>query len=142
MSELIAWGDESVQTQGGVIPTYYMGACVCGLEERDIRRQLLSATKRKVSKLHWRDMTLSEKRRSIPVIEVLSLPHIAIAATPLDGTVTSERARRKCLELLLPTLEKEYGISRLVLESRETSQDFSSFLETLDMRELDLHHLA
>lgn len=193
MSELIAWGDESVQTQGGVIPTYYMGACICGLEERDIRRQLLSATKRKVSKLHWRDMTLSEKRRSIPVIEVLSLPHIAIAATPLDGTVTSERARRKCLELLLPTLEKEYGISRLVLESRETSQDdrdlvfvrglrsrrfisrlrvdfapgfsdarlwiadqalgaigdaqrgrqdFSSFLETLDMRELDLHHLA
>lgn len=123
MSELIAWGDESVQTQGGVIPTYYMGACICGLEERDIRRQLLSATKRKVSKLHWRDMTLSEKRRSIPVIEALSLPHIAIAATPLDGTVTSERARRKCLELLLPTLEKEYGISRLVLESRETSQD-------------------
>ena len=111
----------------------------------------------------------------------------------MDGTVTSERARRKCLELLLPTLEKEYGISRLVLESRETSQDdrdlmfvrglrsrrfisrlrvdfalgfsdarlwiadqalgaigdaqrgrqdFSSFLETLDMRELDLHHLA
>lgn len=138
-------------------------------------------------------MTLSEKRRSIPVIEALSLPHIAIAATPLNGTVTSERARRKCLELLLPTLEKEYGISRLVLESRETSQDdrdlvfvrglrsrrfisrlrvdfapgfsdarlwiadqalgaigdaqrgrqdFSSFLKTLDMRELDLHHLS
>lgn len=61
MSELIAWGDESVQTQGGVIPTYYMGACICGLGERDIRSQLLSATKRKVSKLHWRDMTLSEK---------------------------------------------------------------------------------
>lgn len=111
----------------------------------------------------------------------------------MDGTVTSERARRKCLELLLPTLEKEYGVSRLVLESRETSQDdrdlvfvrglrsrrfisqlrvdfapgfsdarlwiadqalgaigdaqrgrkdFSSFLKTLDMRELDLHHLA
>lgn len=193
MSELIAWGDESVQTQGGVIPTYYMGACICGLGERDIRSQLLSATKRKVSKLHWRDMTLSEKRRSIPVIEALSLPHIVIAATSLDGTVTSERARRKCLELLLPTLEKEYGVSRLVLESRETSQDdrdlvfvrglrsrrfisrlrvdfapgfsdarlwiadqalgaigdtqrgrqdFSSFLKTLDMRELDLHHLA
>ena len=69
MSELIAWGDESVQTQGGVIPTYYMGACICGLGERDIRSQLLSATKRKVSKLHWRGMTLSEKRRSIPVIE-------------------------------------------------------------------------
>ena len=72
MSELIAWGDESVQTQGGVIPTYYMGACICGLGERDIRSQLLSATKRKVSKLHWRDMTLSEKRRSIPVIEAFT----------------------------------------------------------------------
>lgn len=49
MSELIAWGDESVQTQGGVIPTYYMGACICGLGERDIRSQLLSATKRSPS---------------------------------------------------------------------------------------------
>lgn len=139
MSELIAWGDESVQTQGGVIPTYYMGACICGLEERDIRRQLLSATKRKVSKLHWRDMTLSEKRRSIPVIEALSLPHIAIAATPLDGTVTSERARRKCLELLLPTLEKEYGISRLVLESRETSQDDRDLMFVRGLRSRRFH---
>jgi len=194
VSELIAWGDESVQTQGNVIPTYYMGACICGLEERATRNQLLSATKRKVSKLHWRDMTLSEKRKSIHIIEMLSLPHIVIAATmPLDGTVTFERARHKCLELLLPTLENEYGVSRLVLESREASQDdrelklvrglrsrrfinqlrvdfapgssdarlwiadqalgaigdaqrgrqdFSSFLKTLDMRELDLRHLV
>ncbi|NMN02346.1 hypothetical protein [Bifidobacterium panos] len=193
MSELIAWGDESVQTQGGVTPTYYMGACICGLEERNIRNQLFSATKRKVPKLHWRDMTLSEKRKSIPIIETLSLPHIVVAATPLDGMVTSERARRKCLELLLPALEREYGVSRLILESREASQDdrdlvfvrglrsrrfisrlrvdfapgssdarlwiadqvlgaigdeqrgrrgFSSFLKTLDMRELDLRHLA
>lgn len=193
MSDLIAWGDESVQTQGDVIPTYYMGACVCGLEERDTRNQLLSATKRKVAKLHWRDMTLSEKRKSIPIIETLSLPHIIVAATPLDGTVTSERARRKCLELLLPTLEREYEVSHLILESRETHQDdkdlvfirglrsrcfisrlrvdfapgssdarlwitdqvlgaigdaqrgrrdFSSFLKTLDIRKLDLHHLT
>ena len=34
MSELIAWGDESVQTQGGVIPTYYMGACMAGSSDR------------------------------------------------------------------------------------------------------------
>lgn len=109
MSELIAWGDESVQTQGGVIPTYYMGACICGLEERDIRRQLLSATKRKVSKLHWRDMTLSEKRRSIPVIEVLSLPHIAIAATPLDGTVTSEPPDVNASNFCCPRWRKNTG---------------------------------
>ena len=71
MSNLVAWGDESVRTQGQDVPAYYMG----------------------------------------------------VAAIPLDGSVSSERARRKCLELLLPVLEYEYGVNRLVLEARESHQD-------------------
>lgn len=126
MSDLAAWGDESVHTQGNIAPTYYMGACVCDLEEPDIRRQLLTVTKKKVKKLHWRDMTPTEKRRSIPIISALSLPHIVVAAAPLSE-VSPERARRKCLELMLPVLEQEYGVTHLILESREPSQDERDF---------------
>ncbi len=122
MSEMIAWGDESVQRQDGIPPTYYVGVCICGLEEDEIRRQLLAPIRKNVPKLHWRDMTPTEKRRSIPVVESLSLPHIVAAAAPLDN-IKPDRARRKCLERLLPELEQRYGVTRLVLESREASQD-------------------
>ena len=123
MSNLVAWGDESVRTQGQDVPAYYMGVCICNLEEVDVHRMLTTVTKRHVPKLHWRDMTPSEKRKSIPIIERLALSHIVVAAIPLDGSVSSERARRKCLELLLPVLEYEYGVNRLVLEARESHQD-------------------
>lgn len=123
MSEKIAWGDESIRTQGRDVPAYYMGACICALEEADVRRQLSTATKKRVSKLHWRDMLPVEKQKSIPIIERLALPHIVVAAMPLDGSVSSERARRKCMELLLPVLEHEYGVIRLFLEARESHQN-------------------
>lgn len=122
MSELIAWGDESVQRQGGIAPTYYVGVCICGLEEDEVRRRLLTPIRKKIPKLHWRDMTPSEKRRSIPVVESLSLPHIVAAAAPLDN-IKPDRARHKCLERLLPELELQYGVTRLVMESREATQD-------------------
>lgn len=122
MSEIIAWGDESVQRQGGIDPTYYVGVCICGLEEDEVRRRLLASIRKKIPKLHWRDMTPSEKQRSISVVESLSLPHIVAAAAPLDN-IKPDRARHKCLERLLPELEQRYGVTRLVLESREVSQD-------------------
>lgn len=61
MSNLVAWGDESVRTQGQDVPAYYMGVCICNLEEVDVHRMLTTVTKRHVPKLHWRDMTPSEK---------------------------------------------------------------------------------
>lgn len=57
MSNLVAWGDESVRTQGQDVPAYYMGVCICNLEEVDVHRMLTTVTKRHVPKLHWRDMT-------------------------------------------------------------------------------------
>lgn len=122
MSEIIAWGDESVQRQGGIAPTYYVGVCICGLEENEVRQRLLAPVRKRIPKLHWRDMTSSEKQRSISVVESLSLPHIVAAAAPLDN-IKPDRARHKWLERLLPELERRYGVTRLVLESREASQD-------------------
>lgn len=123
MSSVIAWGDESVQVQGYMNPMYYIGVCLCNSDEGEIRKTLLTAVKRRIKKLHWRDMTRVEKRHSIENIASLSLAHVVVGATPLDGTVSSERARRKCLEYLLPILEHEYDVTHLILESREMTQD-------------------
>lgn len=123
MSDLIAWGDESIQTQGAAPPAYYLGVCICTCEEVEVRRRLLPAVRKGVRKMHWRDMTPKEKRKSIQLIDALSIPHIVVEAAPLDGTIHPERARRKCLECLLRVLEQEYGVTRLVLEAREASQD-------------------
>lgn len=45
MSNLVAWGDESVRTQGQDVPAYYMGVCICNLEEVDVHRMLTTVTK-------------------------------------------------------------------------------------------------
>lgn len=44
-----------------------------------------------------------------------------VAAVPMSQWNTAERARRKCLERLLPLLETEYNVDTLVLERREIS---------------------
>lgn len=80
-------------------------------------------------KLHWRDLTNRRKRQSIDFIQQIGPLSIVIAAEE-SSVHKDERARRKCLERLLPVLES-YEISTLVLESRTLPQD-----------QRDLEHLA
>lgn len=61
--------------------------------------------------------------KSIDAIATMQLEHVIVAAVPMDHWNTIERARRKCLESLLPLLEMEYAVDTLILERRETSQD-------------------
>ncbi|MCO6558938.1 MAG: hypothetical protein J6575_05910 [Bifidobacterium sp.] len=68
-------------------------------------------------------MKLDERNKSIDFINNLNLRHIVIGAEPLPETMRPERARRKCLETLLPILEKQYDITQLFMESRNTKQD-------------------
>lgn len=123
---MTAWGDESVHSQDalrGREGAYYLGVCICALDEDFVRRRLLAAIKKKVPKLHWRQMTRTEKRESIRSIAKLGIKYVIVKAAPLDGSVKPERARRRCLEMLLRVLEQEYGITDVVLESREATQD-------------------
>lgn len=53
----------------------------------------------------------------------MDIDHVIVAAVPMSQWNTAERARRKCLERLLPLLETEYNVDTLVLERREISQD-------------------
>ena len=116
--------DESERRQGPGVPMYLIGACICSLREEHIREILDPLKPVKASKLHWRDMTSSEKQRSITTINTLGLTQIVVIGLPLAGR--AERARRKCMEVLLPILETR-GVNNLVCESRDEHQDVLDF---------------
>ncbi|WP_234883505.1 hypothetical protein [Bifidobacterium longum] len=118
-----AWGDESVRKSNVPESMYLMGACVCDLDEDFTRSRLNTVKPRNASKLHWRDMQPKLRFKAIDAISGLGLTHVIVAAIPLGDWNTAERARRKCLETLLPVLEREYSLDRLVLERRDKAQD-------------------
>ena len=118
-----AWGDESIRKTGVPSPMYLMGACVCDDDEILTRRKLGSLKPKNARKLHWRDMRPALRSKVIDAIDAMNLDHVIVAAVPMSHWNTAERARRKCLERLLPLLEAEYGVETLVLERREVSQD-------------------
>ena len=118
-----AWGDESVRRTGVPSPMYLMGACVCDDTENATRQRLSLLKPKGAKKLHWRDMRPPLRGKVIDAMDLMNLDHVIVAAVPMNRWNTAERARRKCLERLLPLLETEYGVGTLVLERREASQD-------------------
>lgn len=120
---MTAWGDESVRKSNVPEPMYLMGACICDLDEKVTRSCLDSIKPKNADKLHWRDMQSKLRSQAIEAISGLGLTHIIVAAVPLNKWNTAERARRKCLEKLLPILENEYSVDMLVLEQRDKAQD-------------------
>lgn len=119
----VAWGDESIRQRGVPEPMYLMGACLCDANEDEVRKLLAQVKPKGALKLHWRDMRKPLCRKSIGVVEGMGLSHIVVATVPMTDWTTTERARRKCLEQLLPVLENEYGVERFVLESRNKGKD-------------------
>ena len=122
MSEIVAWGDESTKSSKSGIQAYHICACICNFPELVVRNKLLNATKKHVNKLHWRDMTMREKEKSIQLIEDLDLQHIIVSMPRNYLNLKPERARRKCMETLLQTLESQYKVNLLILESRENTK--------------------
>lgn len=118
-----AWGDESIRQRDVEAPMYLMGACICDDDEDFIRSVLGDVKPQRAKKLHWRDMRRSVRKESIKTIASLSLEHIIVLAMPMNQWNTIERARRKCMESLLPLLENEYKVNSFFLESRDAAQD-------------------
>ena len=115
-----AYGDESIRMVG--TPPFYMLG-VCTLEDADAIdfAQLAKVMPPGSKKLHWRDMSQGLQRKSLQLIAEIDRVDMVVIASPLDGK-KQERARRKCLEALLPKLE-ERGIEDFVLESRGATSD-------------------
>ncbi len=100
-----------------------MGACVCDDTETETRQRLALLNLKGARKLHWRDMRPSFRGKVVDAMAAMDIDHVIVAAVPMSQWNTAERARRKCLERLLPLLETEYNVDTLVLERREISQD-------------------
>ena len=115
-----AWGDESVRMHTDP-PMYLLGATVLS-ERNDAAMKALELLKpHGAKKLHWRELGAKSQQKALAIISGLDSTTTIISGTPLEKH-KQERARRKCLELLLTTLEG-LGIDKLILESREADLD-------------------
>ena len=114
----IAYVDESVRMAADP-PSYLMAATV---PLRDGQLAPFEALfQRGDRKLHWRDMPLPLRKKSVRAIAEMDHLTTVVVAAPLDRQ-KQERARRKCLGALLPALEK-LGVSLAILEGRDRKAD-------------------
>lgn len=112
----IAYGDESVRMVGN--PPFYMPGVSLMSDATDAELAKLAKIMPKGSrKLHWREMSRKRRKQSLEILVSAGSSDTVVIATPLSGK-KQERARRKCLEALLPALE-EKGVRELVLENRD-----------------------
>ncbi|NEG89198.1 hypothetical protein [Bifidobacterium aerophilum] len=111
-----AWGDESIRNKDLDHPWYLMGASLIEGNLDSIRSELMRLKPAGAKKLHWHDMTPRFKNEVIKSLEGMESLHIIVVGERMTH-MKDERARRKCLERLLPILEG-YGIEQLVLEAR------------------------
>ena len=119
-SAVIAYGDESVRMTGSP-PFYMLGVAILSNAESKQADKLKDIMPGGSKKLHWRDMTKRLQRESLCLLAQIEHSNLVVIASPLMGN-KQERARRKCLEVLLPILE-ERQINSLVLESRSQRAD-------------------
>ena len=115
-----AWGDESVRVVCD--PPVYLLAATYGAGGGEVDASALEALRPKgAAKLHWRDMTDRARARSIGAVAALGASHTVVVGCDISRR-GQERARRKCLEAMLASLES-IGVTRYVLESRGSGRD-------------------
>lgn len=123
MSKTQAWGDESIRTARVPEPMYLMGACVGDFDELTVRTAFNELKPSNAKKLHWKDMRPITRRKAIRTMRTMAMTGIITLAAPISRWNTSERARRKCLEIMLPLLEHEYMVEQFTIEGRDIAQD-------------------
>lgn len=118
--ETVAYVDESMRTFDGEA-TYYLCAVIDrGIGEVAVQK-LRSLVPREARKLHWREMGVSLQGDSLKLVGSFAMDVIVVSGRPINPR-KQERARRKCLEVLLPLLGSA-GVGRVVMESRSDALD-------------------
>ena len=115
-----AYGDESTRMVGNP-PFYMLGASMLAAESVPELESIYKSLPGGPRKLHWRDMSRRRQRDSLGALSEIERVDVVVIASPLIGR-KQERARRKCLQVLLPALEAR-GVEHLVLESRRAESD-------------------
>lgn len=116
-SGLHAWVDESMRLTPDDQGIYILAAVVCDPAcSDDGRNQLRALLLRGQSRLHWhgeRDIRRSTIATAVAAIDMAAL---IVVGMPVSSA-KQERARRQCMETLLPRLSG-LGVDRVWLESR------------------------
>lgn len=117
---LHAWIDESLRITDDDQGTYILAAVVCDPSCcAPVRQDLSSLLLRGQQRLHWHDE--SEERRDKMAVKVASVDMAAIVVVGMPVVkAKQERARRLCMEALLPRLDA-LGVKQVWLESRTSS---------------------
>ncbi|GAB2659679.1 hypothetical protein GCM10027271_17970 [Saccharopolyspora gloriosae] len=112
-----AYADESYDLDLGV---YILTASLVDLTEAETIRTTLGGLRKGGQKLHWSkepDLRREELAKVASAFRSISLATVG-TALPMNA----ERARRKCLEAVLPEIEAA-GTNMLVMESRQVRND-------------------
>ncbi|MGB8019922.1 MAG: hypothetical protein WCF04_01700 [Candidatus Nanopelagicales bacterium] len=113
---LHAWVDESMRLtphEG----TYILAAVVCDPTcTDDTRDQMRALLLRGQSRLHWHDERNDRRSTIAASIASIDMAALVVVGTPV-ATAKQERARRLCMEVLLPRLGN-LGVNLVWLESR------------------------
>lgn len=81
-----------------------------------MRQDLGSLLLRKQKRLHWRDEEAARRDKIITVLASVDMAAVVVVGMPV-AKAKQERARRLCMEELLPRLD-QMGVARVWLESR------------------------
>jgi hypothetical protein len=115
---LHAWVDERMDVDlARDKGTYILASVVCdptGCDPiRDALRVLLQGKQRR---LHWRDEDGPQRTKIVAAISAIDMAAVVVVGVPMAKR-QQERARRICMETLLPTPE-QFGVSQVFLEAR------------------------
>jgi len=121
LSPLHAWVDKSM-IQRGREGTYLLAAAVADPARCEATREVLRSLRTgREPKLHWNSENPSRRARIAAAIAQFDIPSVVMVGTPLDQR-RQERARRCCMEELLPHLAA-LGVAHVWLEARTASLD-------------------
>ena len=118
-----AWGDESIRKTSAGHLLYLIGTSICPIEEECMREAFDAVRPKNATKLHWKDMTGKQRRQSLEIISRFAFRHYVVQTRLAAHVNNMERARRKCLEHLLPLLEQQESVEHLILETRDIAQN-------------------
>jgi hypothetical protein len=115
-----AFVDESMRLTPDDQGTYLLAAVVTEVARcEEIRQTLRSLLYRRQERLHWRDEEGSRRTKIAEAVGALNVAATVVIGSPL-AKKKQERARRKCLQTLLPHLE-QMGVTYVVMERRTPS---------------------
>jgi hypothetical protein len=117
--------------------TYTLASVVCDPSCCDsVRETLMALRYPRQRRLHWRDEEGPRRTKIAAAVGRVDMAAVVVIGVPLVRA-KQERARRICMETLLPALDR-MGVSRVWLESRTQSLNAADRRMVVAMRGMQL----